>query len=309
MHLEKTLISIFKNISDAWERMTSKIILPGLNGLTAYDLWVIYSGGIIQGTFSTRASAIAFSFFMALFPFLIFVLNLIPYINFIDDFQLQFLVFMDSLLPPTTTEFFNDIFLDIANTPRAGLLSFAFMLSIFLMTNGVNAIFTGFEFSYHTNANRSIIRQYLVAVGMSIFMALLLLITVILAVYLTYAVDDLSEIGIFIEKGFSALLVKYAVFVLLIYITVSTLYYFGTKEGKQSNFFSIGALFTTLLMLLTTYLFGIYIENFSQYNELYGSIGALLVLMIYIWLNSNILLLGFELNACLIKMKKGLQIN
>ncbi|HZJ37258.1 MAG TPA: YihY/virulence factor BrkB family protein [Gillisia sp.] len=309
MHINRTVISILKNISDAWERMTRKIILPGLNGLTAYDLWEIYSGGIIKGTFSTRASAIAFSFFMALFPFLLFVLNLIPYINFIDDFQLQFLVFMDSLLPPTTSEFFNDIFLDIANTPRGGLLSFAFILSIFLMTNGVNAIFTGFEFSYHTNANRSIIKQYLVAVGMSIFMALLLLITVILMVYLTYAVDDLSEIGVFIEKGISVMLVKYALFILLIYITVSILYYFGTKEGRQSNFFSIAALFTTLLMLLTTYLFGVYIENFSQYNELYGSIGALLVLMIYIWLNSNILLLGFELNACLIKMKKGLHIN
>ena len=309
MHIKRTVISILKNISDTWERMTRKIILPGLNGLTAYDLWEIYSGGIIKGTFSTRASAIAFSFFMALFPFLLFVLNLIPYINFIDDFQLQFLVFMDSLLPPTTSEFFNDIFLDIANTPRAGLLSFAFILSILLMTNGVNAIFTGFEFSYHTNANRSIIKQYLVAVGMSVFMALLLLITVILMVYLTYAVDDLSEIGIFIEKGFSAMLVKYAVFILLIYITVSILYYFGTKEGRQSNFFSIAALLTTLLMLITTYLFGVYIENFAQYNELYGSIGALLVLMIYIWLNSNILLLGFELNACLIKMKKGLHIN
>jgi membrane protein len=309
MHIDRAVISIIKSISDAWERMTRKIILPGLDGLTAYDLWEIYSGGIIKGTFSTRASAIAFSFFMALFPFLLFVLNLIPYINFIDDFQLQFLVFMDSLLPPTTSEFFNDVFLDIANTPRGGLLSFAFILSIFLMTNGINAIFTGFEFSYHTNANRSIIKQYLVAVGISIFMALLLLITVILMVYLTYAVDDLSEIGIFIEKGFSAMLVKYAVFILLIYMAVSTLYYFGTKEGRQSNFFSIGALFTTLLMLITTYLFGLYIENFAQYNELYGSIGALLVLMIYIWLNANILLLGFELNACLIKMKKGLHIN
>ena len=309
MPIKRKAISLLKNISDAWQRMTKKIILPGLDGLTAYDLWEIYSGGIIKGTFSTRASAIAFSFFMALFPFLLFVLNLIPYINFIDDFQLQFLVFMDSLLPPTTSEFFNDIFLDIANTPRGGLLSFAFILSIFLMTNGVNAIFTGFEFSYHTNANRSIIRQYLVAIGISIIMALLLLITVVLMVYLTYAVDDLSEIGIFIEKGISVMLVKYAVFILLIYITVSTLYYFGTKEGRQSSFFSIGALFTTLLMLLTTYLFGVYIENFSQYNELYGSIGALLVLMIYIWLNSNILLLGFELNACLIKMKKGLHLN
>ena len=137
-----------QRIANAWKKKTSQIVLPGLGGLTAYDLWIIYSGGIINGTFSTRASAVAFSFFMALFPFLLFVLNLIPYINFIDDFQLQFLVFMDSLLPPTTSEFFNDIFLDIANTPRAGLLSLSFLLSIFLMANGVNAIFTGFEFSY-----------------------------------------------------------------------------------------------------------------------------------------------------------------
>jgi membrane protein len=241
---------------------------------------------------------------MALFPFLLFVLNLIPYINFIDDFQLQFLVFMDSLLPPTTSEFFNDIFLDIANTPRAGLLSLSFLLSIFLMANGVNAIFTGFEFSYHTKANRSIIRQYIIALGISILMALLLLITVVVAVYLTYAIDDLNDLAIMGERGISAPLVKYTVFILLIYIAIATLYYFGTKEGRLARFFSIGATFTTLLILLTTYFFGLYIENFSQYNELYGSIGALLVLMIYIWLNSNVLLLGFELNASLIKMKK-----
>ena len=293
-----------KRVANVWKKKTSQIVLPGLDGLTAYDLWIIYSGGIINGTFSTRASAVAFSFFMALFPFLLFVLNLIPYINFIDDFQLQFLVFMDSLLPPTTSEFFNDIFLDIANTPRAGLLSLSFLLSIFLMANGVNAIFTGFEFSYHTKANRSIIRQYIIALGISILMALLLLITVIVAVYLTYAIDDLNELGIMGDRGISAPLVKYTAFILLIYIAVATLYYFGTKEGRLAKFFSIGAMFTTLLILVTTYFFGLYIENFSQYNELYGSIGALLVLMIYIWLNSNVLLLGFELNASLIKMKK-----
>ncbi len=300
----KKIKSFPQRIANAWQKKTSKIVLPGLDGLTAYDLWIIYSSGIINGTFSTRASAVAFSFFMALFPFLLFVLNLIPYINFIDDFQLQFLVFMDSLLPPTTSEFFNDIFLDIANTPRAGLLSLSFLLSIFLMANGVNAIFTGFEFSYHTKANRSIIRQYVIALGISILMALLLLITVIVAVYLTYAIDDLNDLGIMGDRGISAPLVKYTVFILLIYIAVATLYYFGTKEGRLAKFFSIGATFTTLLILLTTYFFGLYIENFSQYNELYGSIGALLVLMIYIWLNSNILLLGFELNASLIKMKK-----
>jgi len=299
--------SVLQKISDAWERKTSKIILPGLGGLTFFDLWEIYSRGIIKGTFSTRASAIAFSFFMALFPFLLFMLNLIPYINFIDDFQLQFLVFMDSLLPPTTSVFFNDIFLDIANTPRGGLLSISFILSIFLMTNGINAIFTGFEFSYHTNFNRSLIRQYMVAIGVSIVMALLLLITVIIAVYLSYAVDDLSTLGLFGNNKTWTVVMKYLILILLIYIAVATLYYFGTKEGKQARFLSLGATFTTILMVLTTYLFGLYIENFSRYNELYGSIGALLVMMVYIWINSNILLLGFELNASLLKMKKNLK--
>lgn len=306
MQDKKSSKSLFVRISDAWEYRTSKVKLPGLGGLTLHDLWVIYSRGIIEGTFSTRASAIAFSFFMALFPFLLFVLNLIPYIQFIDDFQLQFLVFMDSLLPPTTSEFFDDVFYDIASTPRGGLLSVTFILSIFLMTNGVNSIFTGFEYSYHTNTKRSVIRQYVVAIVISIIMALLLLVTVILAVYLTYAVDDISQLGIFGDRSLSPKLVKYVAFILLIYAAVATLYYSGTRESRQARFFSVGALFTTILILLTTYLFGLYIENFSRYNELYGSIGALLVLMVYIWLNSNILLLGFELNASLLKMKKNL---
>lgn len=301
--------TLLKRISIAWDKFTSSIVLPGLGGLTLHDLLVIFTGGIIHGTFSTRASAIAFSFFMALFPFLLFILNLIPYIHIVDDFQLQFLVFMDSLLPPTTSDFFNDVFYDIASTPRGGLLSITFVLSIFLMTNGVNSIFTGFEYSYHTNTNRSILRQYMVALGVSIIMALLLLITVILAVYLTYVVDDISQLGIFEDRRISPKLVKYTAFIVLIYTAVATLYYSGTREGRQARFFSVGAFFTTFWIVLTTYLFGIYIENFGRYNELYGSIGALLVLMVYIWLNANILLLGFELNASLIKMKKRSRLN
>lgn len=297
-----------ENMAKAWERKTRRIIIPGTEGLTAFDLWEIYSGGIIHGTFSTRASSIAYSFFMAIFPFLLFILNLIPYITFIDDFQIHFLIFMDSLLPPTTSDMFDEIFRDIASTPRGGLLSFAFILSILLMTNGVNAIFTGFEFSYHTHKNRSIVRQYIIAVGVSIIMALLLLITVIIAVYLTFVVDDLSQLGVFFDKGLVSQLLQYVALIVLTYIAVATLYYFGTKEGREARFFSVGALFTTLLIMLTTYLFGLYINNFSSYNELYGSIGALLVLMVYIWLNANILLLGFELNASLLKMKKNINL-
>jgi len=302
---KKAFNSKLKDLSAWWKRWSKGVVLPGLDGLTLYNLWIIYWGGIVKGTFSTRASSIAFSFFMAIFPFLLFVLNLIPYITFIDDFQIEFLVFMDSLLPPETSDFFGTIFEDIASTPRGGLLSVAFILSVFLMTNGVNAIFTGFEFSYHTKKNRSIPRQYAVALGVALILALLLLISVIGAVYTTYAIADLTDLGLVSVEGTGAHLLKYIGFVILIYTSVAILYYFGTKEARQARFFSVGATFTTILIIIATFLFSLYITNFSNYNELYGSIGALLILMFYIWLNSNLLLLGFELNASLIKLKRN----
>ncbi|GAB2772652.1 YihY/virulence factor BrkB family protein [Salinimicrobium soli] len=287
-----------------WTSHAKTVILPGLEGLSLYDLLIIFYAGIVKGTFSARASAISFSFFMALFPFLLFILNLIPFINFIDDFQIQFLDFIDSLLPPETSGFFDPIFYDIAARKRGGLLSVVFLLSIFLMANGVNAVFTGFEFSYHTKINRSIIRQYVIAVGVSLILALLLLTTVVVWVYLTYLTEDLKTLGVVSDAVIWADIGRYAIFTIMIYLIVATLYYFGTKQGRLSRFFSIGAFFSTFLIIATTFLFGIYIENFSAYNELYGSIGALLILMVYIWINSNILLLGFELNASLIKLRR-----
>ena len=99
---------------------------------------------------------------------------------------------------------------------------------------------------------------------------------------------------------------KILFFVILSYFTTAILYYFGTAEGKQAKFFSVGALMTTILFLLTSYLFGVYVEKFARYNELYGALGGLLILMVFIWLNSNILLLGFELNASLNSLRKNI---
>ena len=281
-----------------------KLKLPKMDGLTLYDLIKIYFFGIIKGTFSTRASSIAFSFFMAIFPFLLFILNLIPFITFIDDFQDEVLYFIEDLMPTQAANFFNDIFIDIANNPRAGLLSFVFILSVFLMSNGVNAIFTSFEFSYHTKINRTIIRQYMVAVVVALIIAILLLISVAITIYLTYIIENLRNMGIVGDSILWAKIGRFGILIITLYIGIAILYYFGTKEAKQSRFFSIGALFTMFFIILTTYLFAFYLDHFATYNKLYGSIGALLILMIYIWLNSNIFLLGFELNASIQKLRK-----
>jgi membrane protein len=283
------------------------IVLPGFEGLSLYDLLETYAVGIIQGTFSSRASSIAYSFFAAFFPFLLFILNLIPYIQFIDDFQRRFLDLIEGLLPPQTQEFFYPVIEDIALNPRSDLLSFTFVLTLFLAANGVQAIFSAFEYSYHVTINRTFIRQFIVATAVAIFNAVLVLITVGLVFYGEYLILELKA-GEYIDNDIMWInILQYGLSIATLYLIISILYYFGVKEGKHIRFFSIGALVTTALFLLTTYLFGLYINNFSRYNELYGSIGALLIMLFYIWLNSNLLLLGFELNISLQKLKKKLK--
>lgn len=279
------------------------IKLPGLEGLSLYDLMETYIVGIGKGTFSHRAGAIAFSFFMALFPFILFVLNLIPYIG-IENFQEELLMLIQELLPAQTADFFYPIVLDIAANPRGSLLSFTLLLAIFLMANGVNAIFSGFEYSFYISKKRSVIRQYVIALLVSIFLALVLFTSVIILLIGQYIIITLNKEGMNLDSLIWVNILRYVLFLILIYVIIATLYYFGTKESRQYRFFSIGALITTFLFMLTTFLFGVYIDNFSTYNELYGSIGALLIMMLYIWLNSNLLLLGFELNVTIDKLKR-----
>ncbi len=303
-HIEDRLEKI--PVINVLVRFLKKIKLPGLVGLSFYDLIELYVIGIVKGALTTRASAIAFSFFMALFPFLLFVLFIIPYIP-VEGFKTDFLVFLESFLPPNTSDFFiNNIFENIDQSQRGGLLSSVFVLSIALMANGVNAVFSGFENSYHEQLTRNVFKQYFYALGIALILAFLLILTIaFLGYFQIYVVQELLEVlDVDSQNVFWANFAQYLFFIVMIYLAIATLYYFGTHEGRNSKFFSIGALFTTLLIMLSSYLFGIYIENFGQYNKLYGSIGALLILLFYLWLNANILLLGYELNASLNKLRK-----
>ena len=292
-------------------RFLKSIQLPGLKGLSLYDLSEMYVLGIINGALSIRASAVAFSFFMAIFPFLLFIIILMPYIP-IESFQSDFLSLLEASLPPNTSDFFNQNIFEKINKKPTGLLSSVFIVSMLLMSNGVNAVFSGFENSYHQKLNRNFINQYLYAFGVSIILVLILISTIIgfgfLEIYVLHPIYKSLNLGdATSELEWLLRALKFLFFVMMIYLVIAVLYFFGTKDGKLSRFFSVGALLTTLLILLNSSLFGIYIENFSTYNQLYGSIGALLILLFYLWLNAIILLLGFELNASLQRLKKSCQ--
>jgi len=296
--------------------LLKKIKLPAFEGLSAYDLIEMYIVGIFEGALSTRASSIAFSLFLALFPLLIFMVTLVPFI--IDFFSLEntnfdqeFPRFLESFLPTATGDYFEGIFQQIKDQKRGGLLSSSFLL----MANGVNSIFSGFETSYHVKLTRNFFKQYAYALMVGLILSILIIVGFVAFIYFqVYVLGYLSEFaantgGYVLEEGeiLGVQIGKVLFFMILSYFTTAILYYFGTREGKQAKFFSAGALMTALLFLLTSYLFGVYIEKFARYNELYGALGGLLILMVYIWLNSNILLLGFELNATLTRLRKNLK--
>ncbi|HEY9221685.1 MAG TPA: YihY/virulence factor BrkB family protein [Lutibacter sp.] len=277
--------------------------IPGLLGMSVYEVFKIYTIGIIKGALTSRAGGIAFSFFMALFPFLLFMLTLIPYVP-IEGFQEDFLFMIERLLPPNTASSFEGVIRDIINNKYGGLLSFGFIASIFLMANGVSAVLAGFEYSYHVVEMRSILRQYFISMLIAIVLSVILVIVVAVTVYFEIGINNLKAHGwlendvFWIEKG------RYVLLVALIFFSVSVLYKYGAKEVKQKTFFSPGAILTTLLTLLMFRLFSVYVLKFATYNQLYGSIGTLLVLMLFVWLNSIILLLGFELNASINRLQR-----
>uniref|UniRef100_UPI00404A2B7E YihY/virulence factor BrkB family protein n=1 Tax=Flavobacterium sp. TaxID=239 RepID=UPI00404A2B7E len=282
---------------------TKKISLSFLEGMSLYDILELYVLGIFKGAFSNRASAIAFSFFMALFPFALFILNLIPYIP-IENFQQDFLYFVEQGVPPTTFDAIQVILTDIMSNSYQSLLSSGFIISIFLMTNGINAILGGFELSAHITLSRGFIKQYLIALAISLTLSFLLIVTVSAIVVFEVFIQKIKMSGYISDDVYLIVWGRYLFVILMILIATSILYKFGTQETKKVKFISYGAVFTTLLIILSSYLFGVYVEKFSRYNELYGSIGTLLVLMFYIWINCMVLLLGFEINATISKLKR-----
>ena len=156
--------------------------LPGLEGLTLYELLRIYFAGIVEGALNYKAGSIAFTFFMALFPFALFLLNLIPYIP-IDNFQQSFLLFVEENVPPNTYDAIELILVDIMSNSYKSLISTGVIMSVIFMANGVNAIINGFQSSSHLSISRNFFRQYLIAIVLSVLLSLMLVLSV--AVYLS----------------------------------------------------------------------------------------------------------------------------
>jgi membrane protein len=274
------------------------VSFPGFDGIPLYDVALFFWKSIYEGSITTRASAIAFSFFLALFPAIIFLFTLIPYIP-IKNFQVELFLLIQEFLPPDAFSAVEDTIQDILTHQRGDLLSLGFFMALIFSTNGLASMMSAFDASLHSFKRRSWIGQRLIAVMMLFILAILLMVTISLITGGQFAINYLVDHGILKDTFTYYLLTfgKWVVTVALFFFAFSFLYYFAPAKKTRWRFISAGGTLATTLSIFTIIGFSYYITHFSRYNKLYGSIGTLLIVLLLFYLMSLILLLGFELNA------------
>ena len=284
--------------------ITKKIKPIGLNGLSIYDVSIFFWRGLVEGAITTRASSLAFNFFLAFFPSIIVFFTLIPYIPIIG-LQETLMELLAIVLPPLTNEITFQIVEDIINNPRGGLLSIGFILALYFSTNGINSLIEAFNASYHIKETRPVIQQRLLSLGLTILLSFMLIIAMGLIIFGKIAISYLTNFDIISNlSGDLILLGKWLIILLVLFLGITVLFNIGPSIKSKWKLISPGSILATLGIIFTSFGFNYYIYHFSQYNKFYGSIGTLMIILIWMYFNSIILLTGFELNASISNAKE-----
>ena len=281
-----------------------KIKPIGFSGLSIYDVTIFFWKGLMKGAITTRASSLAFNFFLAFFPFIIVLFTLIPYIP-VNGLQETLMELIETILPPSTNEATLATLDDIVNNPRGGLLSAGFILTLYFSTNGINSLIEAFNASYHVRETRPLIQQRILSFGLMILLSGMLITAIGLIVFGTVLVNYL-EVNSGLTTNTADLIVygRWAVMFTMLFFGISILFHLGPAMKSKWKLFSPGSIFTTIFIIITSIGFNYYILNFSQYNKIYGSIGTLIIILVWIYFNAIILLTGFELNASISNAKE-----
>jgi membrane protein len=287
-------------------RLSKKVILPGFDRIPLYDVTVFFVHGLSKGYITNRASAISFNFFLAIFPSLIFFFTIIPFIP-ITNFQQSLLDIIRDFLPDSAFATVQATVEDIITQPRGGLLSVGFVLSLYFSTNGINSLMQAFNNTFHTIETRTVVKQRLISIMLVMIITFLLIIAIGFITLGTWILSLILPRGILESNFYFGLIVasKWLVTVAVLFFAISFIYYFAPAKRRQFRFISAGSSLATVLIIATALGFNFYVDNFSKYNVLYGSIGTLLVVMLWIYFISFSLLIGFELNASIFNVKRG----
>ncbi|MGE0587795.1 MAG: YihY/virulence factor BrkB family protein [Cyclobacteriaceae bacterium] len=278
------------------------------HNISLYRFIKVFIANIQKDDLVNRANGVAYNFILAIFPAIIFLFTLTPYVAqyFPQVNRNSIMEFMGEMMPPSMYEVVSSTILDIINNQRGGLLTFGFIFALYLSTNGMMALMRAFNACYQTVERRSGIRMRITATGLTFMLAIVLIMAVALLVIGQFVIDYVAEnLTEFSNLNFDQYTIyiflglRFLVIFIVFFIAISFIYYFGPAIHYNWSFFSIGSFLATLGSLGISYGFSYYITNFGTYNKVYGSIGVLIALMIWVQLITIVLLFGYEINASL----------
>lgn len=283
---------------------SKKFSFPGFDRLPLYYLVSFFLRAIQNEAITMRASSLAFNYLMAIFPAIIFLFTLIPYIP-IENFQDEIFKLLQEVLPYNAFEATKSTIEDILKQQRGGLLSLGFALSLYYSTNGIIAMMTAFNTSYSSTETRSEWQKRLIAIVMIVILSTLVFAAVSLIIFSGTAINMLVEYG-WLKGSLTVALIQIGVWLiifLLFFFAYSFLYHYGPSKRLKYRFISAGSTLATLLTIISSTGFAYFVNNFGEYNKLYGSIGTLIVVMLWLYITSIVLLIGFELNASICRAR------
>ena len=286
-------------------KIARKIKPIGFAGLSIYDVAIFFWRGLMEGAITTRASSLAFNFFLAFFPSIIVFFTLIPYIP-IEGLQDTLMDLLSVVLPPSTNKITFATLDDIINNPRGDLLSIGFVLALYFSTNGINSLIEAFNASFHIKESRPLIQQRILSLGLTLLLSIMLIIAISSIIFGKLAVNYLTEYELISDNAGELILYgKWITILLMLFFGISTLFHLGPALKSKWKLFTPGSIFATIFIIITSIGFNYYVNHFSQYNKVYGSIGTLMIILVWMYFNSIILLTGFELNASISNAKRN----
>jgi membrane protein len=275
-----------------------RIVLPGFEGATLNNVIRFVVKGFGKGVLVTRASSIAFNLLMALLPASIFLFTLIPFIP-IPNFQQELIRLFENIIPSEAYSFLESTIIDVITRKSSGLLLFMFIATIIFSTNGIHALIHSFVVSAHNFQSRTWVAQRRISIVLLLIIVIMFAIAGFLLIFGKIGLTRLVELRI-VEKSlvfYLIMILKWIVIIILMLLAISFLYWLAPAKKSDFRFISPGSILATALFILTSLGFSAYVNNFGQYNKLYGSIGTLIVILVWLYLNSIALLIGFELNV------------
>ena len=287
----------------AWAKRQT---FAGSQGVSVFAVGrFLYAEVFLNSLTTTRANAIAFSFFMSLFPAFLVLFSLIPFIITIlpikqADILKQLNDIISEVMPNKTGDTFSSLITSFLKKKRTDYFSIGFILSIYFASNGLMALMRSFEKNHAIFKRIPPFTKRIRAIGMTFMLGLLLIVSTLLVILgnvIFLWLFKLLKINKF--TAVFIIFLKWFVVIACIYVGIAAIYKFGVELKRRLNFFSPGAFVATILSLLSSIGFSFYVDNFGQYDKVYGSFVAGIVLLLWLQLNALILIIGFELNAAI----------